>query len=794
MPAHRLVPASKPSANYAQLQKRAVQDADLGLLKLLVAQAGPAIDMSSFGHLAFDIMRSWSPAMGDTLVYLITSYGLSPDAMFPGYPGADYNVNLLQRACEEGNCEAVEMLLQHGAGPDCPGLDKTALEYLIKCPNANMLSTSKFASRSMPIIRSLMQAEASRKLQSISFLDQKYSHPAEPPARASPIPLQTDYAWPRQNSHTVSMASSQALWVEETNNCFTHPNLPTGHTRFVELLPSSDAADPIQCNLFSSTLDQAPDYELLSIASESSAATLPITIQGHSFEVSLAVWDALHRVRLADSPRRLWLDALCVNAKSAAEHAWHARQRETIYRRAGQALVWLGATEHDSELVFAHLDKSRREARLNWPEYQKGTTEVAFKLLCQRSWFYKIDSALVFAFSRRTIILCGVDLECPFEDLVRCTSFQTVHHPTYGIHGPSHVNHLRCLADTPNARQAMLYARLCDDTNPEDRITGIATLICGIDKHLRGAASFEKGDVPSAFLRDVIASKNDIWFLHQAGAGSLRLDGAPSWVPSFAHQRYLSPLPRVYGSGTYSEHFPWKLLAKPVFTEDGAMVLKGVFCGTAQHVGAAFEHSSPGMIDGNRIRKVMRSWESLCTSHLSGRKRFPQPVADAFADTIVAFDDHEQVGDSRPTINDRACDFIQWYKHYGAGILSSKEAPYFDHVATVRAWQCQMRGDDASDEDVSQAAWTMYPENVQRAIFGRRFFVTDDGSMGLAPANASAGDRLVYFPGGLYPWVVRPRAGSETYELIGDCYLYDFKVVEIFRNLDKSGVHEIIIL
>jgi hypothetical protein len=67
--------------------------------------------------------------------------------------------------------------------------------------------------------------------------------------------------------------------------------------------------------------------------------------------------------------------------------------------------------------------------------------------------------------------------------------------------------------------------------------------------------------------------------------------------------------------------------------------------------------------------------------------------------------------------------------------------------------------------------------------YGRSFFITNQGSMGLAPPRAKPRDELVYFSGGLYPFAVRRREEG-TNELIDDCVLYDFDVYRLFD--DKS--------
>ncbi|KAH7039857.1 heterokaryon incompatibility protein-domain-containing protein [Microdochium trichocladiopsis] len=778
--------------DYAQYQKQAVRSANLELLILLVAQGGPAIDMQDFGHLAWDIMRDRSPAMRETLRYLITTYGLSPDVTFPAYPGSHQHANLLQRACDELNLEAVELLLQHGADVQCPGLDQTALEYLTHKTGTRPMSTSAYATHYMPLVHLLLE-RGCPDIKGLDFSKRKYRHPAVPPAQSVTITsLADNYAWPGKEIPTDS-ARDHIPWVEETGTAFIHGALPDGQIRLLELCPSATPSDPVECNILFTPISEAPDYEILSIASDSALATLPITLNGSSLEVSPAVWDALHRVRQSDRPRLLWIKAVCVDHDNEAELLSHAQLYEAIYRRATKALAWLGAADKNSQLVFQHLDKCRAARQLNWSHY-RGTTQDAFHKLCQRPWFYQVDSALVVGCSRDTTILCGADSECQFAELLRCTSFRQDYHPLHGIYGPNQLQNLKAVADRSGLRQAMQFARLCQDTCEKEKIRAISSIV-GQYEFLSDSSSSDL-ELATSFTRHSILTERDISLLHFVGAGSSRLDGAPSWVASFCSQQGAPALlPRVFGSYSYSsEHYPWKLLSEPEIRRSGELALKGVLCGKVQAVGESLTPIFPEMAPGSKaFRKVIRSWEVVCTSHLSnnGRKKFPQSVADAFADTIRAFDDHEQVGESRPAITSRACDFVEWYKQYGSGVMYSKEAAYFDEIETVQAWQNQAKA--ANGDGTSRVGCSTFTEAVERAIYGRRLFVTDDGSMGLAPAKSKAGDRLVFFPGGIYPWVIRPRADGRTHELIGDCYLYDFRVVEIFRALIPSAIREVIL-
>lgn len=53
----------------------------------------------------------------------------------------------------------------------------------------------------------------------------------------------------------------------------------------------------------------------------------------------------------------------------------------------------------------------------------------------------------------------------------------------------------------------------------------------------------------------------------------------------------------------------------------------------------------------------------------------------------------------------------------------------------------------------------------------RILFVSQWGRPGMAPTEAKAGDQIHFFLGSQFPLVLRPD--SETFRVVGDCYLYD---------------------
>jgi hypothetical protein len=72
----------------------------------------------------------------------------------------------------------------------------------------------------------------------------------------------------------------------------------------------------------------------------------------------------------------------------------------------------------------------------------------------------------------------------------------------------------------------------------------------------------------------------------------------------------------------------------------------------------------------------------------------------------------------------------------------------------------------------------------------RRFFVSAEGRLGLAPSMAVEGDYVAICPGGKVPYILRPSEDGK-YILIGDRWDLDALMPETFSNFGHSYVHGI---
>jgi hypothetical protein len=92
-------------------------------------------------------------------------------------------------------------------------------------------------------------------------------------------------------------------------------------------------------------------YEALSYTWGDDQDPQEITLNGRLHEVYKNLWDALYFLQ-EDSPRTMWIDALCIDQSNIAERNAQVEKMHLIYKQASSVVVFLGVPEEDSDLAF----------------------------------------------------------------------------------------------------------------------------------------------------------------------------------------------------------------------------------------------------------------------------------------------------------------------------------------------------------------------------------------------------------------------------------------------------------
>lgn len=124
--------------------------------------------------------------------------------------------------------------------------------------------------------------------------------------------------------------------------------------RLIELAPAHSPADDLHVRLVEHDIWKVSyKYEPLSYFWGPPVFSECIFIdEDYVLKITKSLAEALRNFRLADKPRLLWADAVCINQKDNDEKSKQVLNMDTIYRHGSKTLAWLGRGFKDSHLSF----------------------------------------------------------------------------------------------------------------------------------------------------------------------------------------------------------------------------------------------------------------------------------------------------------------------------------------------------------------------------------------------------------------------------------------------------------
>ncbi|KAI8680368.1 HET domain-containing protein [Fusarium keratoplasticum] len=130
--------------------------------------------------------------------------------------------------------------------------------------------------------------------------------------------------------------------------------------------------DPLTCHLEVArlSLDQGskpenpPSYEAISYCWGDPTPCKPCDLDGISVKIPVSASEVIHRFRLPDAPRRIWIDALCINQQDITERGEQVSLMGAVYSQCTRCLIWLGPdTDNTAKTAFDTVDKVCHAAR-----------------------------------------------------------------------------------------------------------------------------------------------------------------------------------------------------------------------------------------------------------------------------------------------------------------------------------------------------------------------------------------------------------------------------------------------
>lgn len=622
-------------------------------------------------------------------------------------------------------------------------------------------------------------------------------------------------------------------------------SLEVDEIRLLELQPNEQSSAPISCRLSKAVLSDLPSYKALSYVWGNPNETVPIEVNGISFEATTNLSCGLKHIRREDSSVLLWVDAICINQRNIPERNHQVQLMRQIYMEAEQALVWLGERYEDSDLA---MDLIRRWSPPLPPHISRSTSvgvaevlrivpdpfEVrawdALRCLFSRPYWERSWILQEIIFSKQATLICGSktvpwqaldDAQLPWIQLSQPENFRLLDFnqlrlvtvTNYNVASKISLHRARRTRTSPldSAFKIMKQTHSSKATDPRDKIYAFLGFeeigMLELKPNYNDPIPMVYGEFVLAYLR----KERRLDILSHAGIGWPSIEPVldlPSWVPDFRGEAGRSPA--LSGFCAAGGDLPDATISEDL----RVLTARGVVYDT---VGDIDYHDED--------RKAVRTfWQDLALSQ-PGLHPTGIPYLQAYFRTVVADNYGHGYGvpafkgeESEKRFFDEASGMMWWLGKWA--LDNDKVAPglkdrikpeeaaimlkmndyiqnfvlwsgHIPEVITKQALLAPFLGEPGSPSEIK------FPEddNVNRgrqcsAIFAesivfscnqRSFFITKKGYLGLAPRATKIGDLICVLFGCDKPLIIREV--ESHYILIGDSYIYGMMNGEVVRDM-----------
>ncbi|KAE9364913.1 HET-domain-containing protein, partial [Stipitochalara longipes BDJ] len=567
--------------------------------------------------------------------------------------------------------------------------------------------------------------------------------------------------------------------------------------RLMALYPGA-VNDIIESDISVYSLENLPAYEALSYTWGKSPSH-PIVCNGQSISVQKNLASALRNLRYPSSIRLLWIDALCINQGDIQEQSSQVQQMGTIYQKAENVVVWLGEGSQTSSMGFSLLRDIVLVASTESDYYIYGPTKLAeltqkglperlspkwraLGAIFWREWFTRVWIIQEVSAAQSVVVVCGADT-CSWSDMARAAKYISDHSleaitdvdprlvmklSSFRMRDKSQ-SHLLCLLS--EARNS--YA-----TDDKDKVYAVLGLASDVDSlslypdYSKGVSELYISMVQSWIQRDkdldILSAVEDHRYRHRRGL--------PYWVPDWEVHVPSSP---------FSAHPDFTFMcaagdskATCTFEYDNkTLIARGQIIDSLHYVGVTFEEYIPAsgtisqggdFIDDALSRNRTQQWERMAHK----LKTYPtgESIESVFIQTLIGRVKRE----SQISSDELQLCYNTWRRYWVVAHREHGKFIEFSHM-------------ELSTKDLARATYFMKAQ--QQAAYGRRFFTTRNGYMGLCPSLATIGDKIVILLGGKTPFILR-KTSKKGYRFIGECYVHGMMTGEgLNQNADMQEFH-----
>lgn len=312
--------------------------------------------------------------------------------------------------------------------------------------------------------------------------------------------------------------------------------LAHGEMRLFELYRGRLDTEPLAGTLIAVQLDEA-QYEALSYAWGDPDDVQPVIVNGIQRMITRNLSDALRCLRLVDSSRYLWIDAICINQHDLAEKTHQVLIMASIYQQSQSVTCWLGLDSEDLQPLWALSESANPGGAFEDSQtYLQATIS-----LTSRPWFSRIWTIQEFSMGNSPTFHCGTHRMSPWlleEAINTLRVSQNIVSMTSRRYKSllRSVTNLFKLRESPKSRsleELVTSLNYLQYSEPRDCVyawTSSAKDGRNIKPDYRKSVS----EVYNDFVEDSISKSKSLDILFKPWAQNQSAEIYPSWVPTWS--------------------------------------------------------------------------------------------------------------------------------------------------------------------------------------------------------------------------------------------------------------------
>lgn len=557
-------------------------------------------------------------------------------------------------------------------------------------------------------------------------------------------------------------------------------------------------------------------YTALSYVWGNPAFIKPMVCNGKPFYTTVNLDIALRSLRHVDVAVMLWIDQICINQADLEEKTQQVLLMSRIFDHAWSTLVWLGEEADNCsgalKTILAVNDAFQYTnedwipepedfERMFLPAPGSPKWSELGKFLA-RPWFQRVWIIQEIVFSKNIQFLCGTnyiswqDISlfaiCMIQhDLLQYLSLNGPLQKTSSESGCGRLmdifniqGYFTSFENPQPLLTALVEGRGAQATDPRDKVFAVMGMTPTIINPDYSKATF---DVYTEAAESV--EPEDMVAMLCCVDHPQPVAGRPSWVPDWSTPRqttalgYSSTSKAVYQNGKFS-----KLRPRPIRQDGKSLIVIGTLFDTISNLTAVASSTLQDVPNTTTsTSKFVIQSMAMATQHCSSYISSETGLFFAFWQTLVAGKD-ESGRMKAPT---------------------DEFAPIFALLFDCATGQSPSIPDQPPSHPNPKRRLTLdklkfrRPKKTYRqmqlafsaAVTARRFATTTKGYMGLVPRGAMLGDEVCVILGAHVPFLVRrvphDEAGTDRYQLLGECYLQGIMNGEVMDSMPESEMREI---